>query len=69
MAVALLSVSRVAMRRLIMVGIVRLIDAQLGRRGLDVRRLARRVMLVDAGVAAAWVACVALVIALAIHFL
>jgi hypothetical protein len=69
MAAALLSVSRVAMRRLIMAGIVRLIDAQLGRRGLDVRRLARRVMLVAAGVAAAWVGCVALVVALAIHFL
>jgi hypothetical protein len=69
MAAVLLSVSRVAMRRLIMVGIVRLIDAQLGRRGLDVRRLARRVMLVAAGVAAAWVACLVLVVALAIHFL
>jgi hypothetical protein len=69
MAAALLSVSRVALRRLVMVWIVRLIDAQLGRRGLDVRRLARRVMLVAAGVAAAWVACVALVVALAIHFL
>jgi hypothetical protein len=69
MAAALLAVSRVAIRRLIMVGIVRLIDAQLGRRGLDVRRLAQRVMLVAAGVAAAWVACVALVVALAIHFL
>ena len=65
----LLSVSRVAMRRLIMVGVVRLIDAQLGRRGLDVRRLARRVALVAAGVAAAWVACFALVVVLAIHFL
>ena len=61
--------SRVALRRLIMVSIIRLIDAQLARRGLDVRRLARRVMLVAAGVAAAWVACVALAVALAIHFL
>jgi hypothetical protein len=69
MGAVLLSVSRVAMRRMIMVWIVRLIDTQLGHRGLDVRRLARRVMLVVAGVAAAWVACVALVIALAIHFL
>jgi hypothetical protein len=69
MAAALLSVSRVAMRRLIMVWIVRLIDAQLGARGLDVRRLARRVLLVAAAVAAAWVACFALVVALAIHFL
>jgi hypothetical protein len=65
MAAALLSVSRVAMRRLIMVAIVRLIE----RRGLDLRRLARRIALVAAGVAAAWVACVALVVALAIHFL
>lgn len=69
MSAVLLSVSRVAMRRLIMVSIVRLIDAQLERRGLDVRRLARRVLLVAAGVAVAWVACFALVVALAIHFL
>jgi hypothetical protein len=69
MAFALLSVSRFAMRRLIMVGIVRLIDAQLEPRGIDVRRLARRVVLIAAGVAAAWVACLVLVLALAIHFL
>jgi hypothetical protein len=65
MAVVLLSVSRVAMRRMIMLAIVRLVE----RQGLDLRRLARRVLLVAAGVAVAWVACVALVVALAIHFL
>jgi hypothetical protein len=69
MAAVLLSVSRVAMRRMIMLSIVRLIDVQLERRGLDVRRLARRVLLVAAAVAAAWVASFALVVALAIHFL
>jgi hypothetical protein len=65
MAAVLLSVSRVAMRRMIMLSIVRLIE----RQGLDLRRLARRVLLVAAGVAVAWVACFALVVALAIHFL
>jgi hypothetical protein len=69
MAVALLSFSRIAARRMIVASTIRLISAQLERRGFDVRRAVRRIALVAAGIAAAWVACVALVVALAIHFL
>ena len=69
MATALLAFSRVAARRMVVASTIRLITAQLERRGFDLRRLVRRIALVAAGIAAAWVACVALVVALAIHFL
>jgi hypothetical protein len=69
MATALLSLSRVAARRMIVASTIRLISAQLERRGFDLRRIVRRIALVAAGIAAAWVACLALVVGLAIHFL